>query len=511
MSRPFTALGGFVLFVALAVVPAARAADRPNVLFIATDDLNMNVGCYGNTIVKTPNIDRLAARGVRFDKAYCQYPFCNPSRASMLTGQRPDTIGVYDLQTNLRSTSPNVVTLPQLFRQNGYFTARVGKIYHYGVPREIGTDGMDDPASWDYTFNPRGRDKIEEDKIHVLTRGTGSTTIGFAMAWLDMDGGDDEQTDAIGVTHAIDLLEKQQRDKPFFIGMGFFRPHTPFVATKRWFDQYPLNKIRLPDVPAGDLKDIPDIALTIRPPNYGLSEKDLKDCVRGYYAAIGALDAQIGRLMAALDRLKIRDKTIIVLWSDHGYMLGEHTQWQKQLLFEESCRVPLIISAPGRVDAQSSSEKKGTGAVAPKPVELLDLYPTLVEMCKLPRPPQALEGKSLTPLLDNPAGADWDRPAFSQVTRRRDKRLVMGYSVRTDRWRYTQWGKNGGEGQELYDHQNDPTEQTNLALDKSHGDVLAKMAALIEPHRAQFLARRPRPAAGAATTKATTGSTPGSE
>src|SRR5688572_29011182 len=204
---------------ALVVVPAFGANQRPNVLFIAVDDLNMNVGCYGDTVVKTPNIDRLAARGVRFDRAYCQYPLCNPSRASLMTGMRPDSIGVYNLEVNLRSTTPNVVTLPQLFRNNGYFVARVGKLYHYGVPRQIGTDGMDDPASWDYTFNPLGRDKIEEDKIHVLTRGTGTTTIGFAMAWLDMDGTDEEQTDAIGVTHTIGLLEKQKdAAKPFFIG-----------------------------------------------------------------------------------------------------------------------------------------------------------------------------------------------------------------------------------------------------------------------------------------------------
>jgi len=487
-----------LIFVALfPPVQRADAAARPNVLFIAIDDLNMNVGCYGGgTIVRTPNIDALAARGVRFDRAYCQYPLCNPSRASMLTGQRPDTIGIYDLQTNLRSTSPNVVTLPQLFRNNGYFTARVGKIYHYGVPREIGTAGMDDPPSWDYTFNPRGQDKIEEEKIHVLTRGTGSTTIGFAMAWLDMDGTDDEQTDAIGVTHTIELLE-QHKDKPFFIGMGFYRPHTPFVATKKWFDEYPLDKIKLPDVPSGDLEDIPPIALTIRPPNYALSEKDLKDCVRGYYASVAALDAQIGRLMAALDRLKLRENTIIVLWSDHGFMLGEHTQWQKQLLFEESCRVPLIIAAPGR---GGSGNDRSNGSVAPKPVELLDLYPTLIELCNLPKPPQKLQGRSLTPLLENPA-ADWDRPAFTQVTRRVEKRLVMGYSVRTDRWRYTQWGKNAAEGQELYDHQTDPAEVHNLASDGSHADVVARMAALIEPHRAEFLSNRPRPTA--ATTRST--------
>jgi uncharacterized sulfatase len=479
MSRPFTALSGFVLFVALAVVPATRAADRPNVLFIATDDLNMNVGCYGNTIVKTPNIDRLAARGVRFDKAYCQYPFCNPSRASMLTGLRPDTIGIYDLQHNFRGTVPDVVTLPQMFRNNGYFVARVGKIYHYGVPREIGTPGMDDEQSWDYTFNPKGRDKIEEDKLHVLTRGTGSTTIGFAMAWLDMDGTDDEQTDAIGVTHTIELLEKQAKtpEKPFFIGMGFFRPHTPFVATKSWFEKYPLELIKLPDVPADDLADIPDIALMIKPNDYGLSEKDLKDCVRGYIASIAALDAQVGRLLDTLERLKLADNTIIVFFSDHGFLLGEHHQWMKQMLFEPSARVPMIISVPGM---------KSAGGAAMNPVELLDVYPTLAELCGL-TPPKDLEGRSLKPLLDDPK-SEWDHPAFTQVTRRRNKQMIMGYSVRTARWRYTQWGKDAKNGEELYDHQSDPGEIHNLATDPAQASVITEMRKLIEPRRAQFLA-----------------------
>jgi uncharacterized sulfatase len=459
---------------------AARAANRPNVLFIAVDDLNMNVGCYGDTIVKTPNIDKLAARGVRFDRAYCQYPFCNPSRASMLTGMRPDTIGIYDLQHNFRGTAPDAVTLPQMFKNNGYFVARVGKIYHYGVPREIGTPGMDDAPSWDYTFNPLGRDKIEEDKLHVLTRGTGSTTIGFAMAWLDMEGTDDEQTDAIGVTHTIELLEKQAKtpDKPFFIGMGFFRPHTPFVATKPWFEKYPLESIKLPKVPADDLADIPDAALMIRPNDYGLSEKDLKDCVRGYVASVAALDAQVGRLLDALDRLKLADNTIVVFFSDHGFLLGEHHQWQKQMLFEQANRVPLIIAGPGASGA--------AGKAAMKPVELLDVYPTLAELCGL-TPPANVEGRSLKPLLDNPS-REWDHPAFSQVSRRRNKQLTMGYSVRTARWRYTQWSKDGKDGEELYDHDKDPGEITNLANDPAQAEVVAQMRKLIEPQRARFLA-----------------------
>jgi iduronate 2-sulfatase len=227
---------------------AAAPAGKKNVLFIAVDDLNCRVACYGDPIAKTPNIDRLAKRGVMFRRAYCQYPLCNPSRVSLLTGLRPDSSRVWDLQVNFRSTVPDRVTLPQLFRQNGYYVARVGKIFHYGVPREIGTDGKDDPISWDYKFNPIGRDKTEESTIHLLTKGGYKKTIGFAMAWLDMDGPDEDQTDAKGVTEAIRLLE-EHKDKPFFLAMGFFRPHTPWIAPKKYYDLYPLESIKLPKRP----------------------------------------------------------------------------------------------------------------------------------------------------------------------------------------------------------------------------------------------------------------------
>lgn len=447
---------------------------RPNVLFISTDDLNVDLGCYGHPLVKTPHIDRLAARGVRFDVAYCQYPLCNPSRVSMLTGLRPDTAKVHDLATNFRSTVPDSLTLPQLFRQNGYFTARVGKIFHYGVPREIGTPGKDDPVSWDYTYNPIGRDKTEENRLHILTRGTGTNTIGFAMAWLEMDGTDDEQTDGRGLAEAIRLLEKAARsEKPFFIGMGFYRPHTPFVATRRWFKQYPEASVRLPEMPADDLDDIPDIALHIRPSNYGLEPDGLRDCVRGYWAAVSCLDAQVGRLLETLERLKLADNTIVVFFSDNGFMLGQHGQWQKQLLFDESARVPLIIYAPGA---------RGNGRSCPQPVELLDVYPTLQELCGLPDPPQRLEGRSLVPVLHDPAAGP-ERAAYCQVTRRigRGKQAtqLMGYSVRTARWRYTEWGKDGRRGRELYDHQADPHEFRNLAEDSAHAGTVARMRQLL--------------------------------
>jgi len=462
------AMTGALVMRGLASAPVDSA--RPNVLFIATDDLNMNVGCYGNTPVETPNIDRLAARGVRFDRAYCQFPLCNPSRVSMLTGLRPDTIKVYDLATNFRSVRPRIVTLPQLFKNNGYFAARVGKIYHYGVPRQIGSGGMDDPDSWDLAINPRGRDKDEEERLHVLTRGTG-TTLGFSMSWLEMDGSDSDQTDGKGTTETIRLLERfADEGRPFFLGMGFYRPHTPFVATSKWFDKYPKEQVLLPKRPKDDLSDVPDIALTIRPPDYGLSQSDLKDCVRGYWASVSCLDAQVGQILDALDRLGLADNTIVVFFSDHGFMLGEHGQWQKQLLFEESNRVPLIMAGPGI---------SGRGA-SPRTVELLDVYPTLVELCDLPKPRHKLEGQSLAPLLVDP-GAKRKRPAYSQITRTagQDSKPIMGYSVRTERWRYTEWDE-GELGRELYDHANDPDEHNNLALDSGHATTVAEMGNLLK-------------------------------
>lgn len=447
---------------------------RPNVLFISTDDLNLDLGTFGHPLVKTPNIDRLAKRGVKFDLTYCQYPLCNPSRVSMLVGVRPDTARVHKLSTNFRDTMPDSVTLPQLFRQNGYFTARVGKIFHYGVPREIGTDGKDDPISWDKVFNPIGRDKTEEDKLHVLTLGTG-TTLGFSMSWLEMDGTDEEQTDGRGVTETIKLLEEAAKsDKPFFIGMGFFRPHTPFVATKKWFSMYPKEKVKLPASLPDDLEDIPDISLYIRPSNYGLDESDLRDCIRGYWASVSFIDDQVGRLLDTLERLKLADNTIIVFFSDNGFLLGQHGQWQKQLLFDEAARVPLIIAAPGQ---------KGNGKSSPRPVELLDVYPTLKELCKLPDPPQKLEGKSLVPLLNNPM-AQFKPAVFSQVTRQIDKgKTIMAYSARTERWRYTEWGPNGEYGRELYDHQKDPREFHNLAENKSYTKVIEEMRKHLETVR----------------------------
>jgi uncharacterized sulfatase len=451
--------------LALAAWPArADEKPQPNVLFIALDDLNTALGCYGHPLVKSPHIDRLAARGVRFERAYCQYPLCNPSRTSLMFGLRPDATGVQDNATNFRTTLPRAAALPQFFRLHGYFAARVGKMYHYGVPNDIGNASMDDPKSWEMTFNAWGRDKTDEAKVINYTPHLG---LGGALSWMIADGGDDEQTDAHVADEAIRILG-QNRGRPFFLGVGFYRPHVPCVAPKKWFDLYPLDQVTLPNEPADDRKHHPEAAYTVTPPNYGLDEAKLKDMRRAYYAAVSYGDAQVGRLLDALDRLKLSDNTIVVLWGDHGWHLGEHGLWQKMSLFEESARVPLIIAAPGG---------RAKGQACGRPVELLDLYPTLADLCGLPVP-QGLHGTSLRPLLDDPA-APGPKAAYTQVRRGAGKDEFLGRSLRTERWRYTEWD-GGKRGAELYDHDSDPHEYLNLAADPGHAGTVKELKELLK-------------------------------
>ncbi len=442
-------------------------AKRTNVLFIAVDDLNTALGTYEHPLVKSPNIDRLANRGVRFDRAYNQFPLCSPSRVSLLTGMRPDSTGVFDLQTDFRKSLPIIVTLPQLFKQSGYFSARVGKIFHYNVPGGIGTNGLDDAQSWNTVVNPRGRDKDDESRVVNLTP---KRSLGSALSYLAADGTDEEQTDGKVAAEAIRLLEQNQ-DQPFFLAVGFYRPHTPYVAPKKYFEMYPLDRITLPKNVPDDRDDIPPAALWVKPANYGLSDTELRQAVQGYYASITFMDAQVGKVLAALERLGLAENTIVVLWGDHGYHLGEHGLWQKQSLFEESARAPLIVAWP---------KMKAKGKGSPRLVEFVDIYPTLAEVCSLPAPAN-LEGKSFRPLLDNHA-RKWKKAAYTQVQRQGQGRKYMGRTVRTAEWRYTEWDE-GREGVELYNHTNDAGEYRNVANDPKHAKVVAELKRVLHEGR----------------------------
>jgi iduronate 2-sulfatase len=432
---------------------------KPNVLFIAVDDMNNDMGCCGHPLVKTPNLDRLASQGTLFARNYNQYPLCSPSRCSLLTGLRPDTTRVFDLKYHFRQGLPDVVTLPQLFIQNGYYVARVGKIYHYNNPDDIGTNGLDDRASWMERFNPVGLDKtVLEPKIINYT--PWRPDFGWAMAHLAADVPDQEHTDGMVATQTIKLIEAH-KNEPFFIAAGFYRPHCPWVAPKKYFDLYPMDKIKLPKISPSVKSEYPEPALSSTQPwpYLGVSADQARECKRAYYATISFVDAQIGRLLNTLDRLGLRENTMIVFWSDHGTQLGEHGLWFKRVCFEESARTPLIVSVP---------QQKTAGQVCQRIVEHLDVYSTLAELAGL-TPPAELQGRSLVPLLNNPAKA-WPHAAFSQV--QRDK--ISGCSVRTDRWRYTEWNL-GTEGLELYDHDADPHELKNLAKDSNYADVCARL------------------------------------
>jgi uncharacterized sulfatase len=460
---------------------AFSAGPALNVLFIAADDMNCDLGVYGHPQVKTPNLERLAKMGVRFDRAYCQQPLCGPSRASLMTGLRPDSLDMHTLKHELRQKNPDVVTLGQLFKDNGYFSYRAGKIYHYGNPSMIGTDANDDPATWTERHNPAGIDKTQESKITNYGPNKG---LGISMAWWDPVGEDEDHSDGMVASHAIAQIKKH-KDKPFFIAAGFFNPHCPYVAPKKYFDLYPLEEITIPDLSAAkdDLQDVPPMAY-MRDSNSwpyyfdGITEEQARRCKQAYYACNSFVDAQVGRLLDTLETEGLLDKTIIVFWSDHGYFLGEKGLWYKRKAFERSARMPLLIAAPGVT--------KG-GGISTKPVELLDLYPTLADLCGLTAPAK-LEGKSLRPLLLDPASAAWTKPAITQVWHKRD---AWGYSIRTQRWRYTEWLE-GRAGRELYDHQNDGGEVVNLAQLPEHAALLADLSAQLKPFVQLSAAKRPK-------------------
>ncbi|QEG02231.1 Arylsulfatase [Stieleria maiorica] len=468
-----------VLFIivtcCLTLLAAIARADRPNVLFIAIDDLRVELGCYGQTWVKSPHIDRLAAGGMLFERAYCQQTVCNPSRASLLTGMRPDTLRVWDLPTHFRQNVPDAVTLPELFKTNGYHTQCVGKIFHNWRQ----DDWKGDPRSWSVPsvlhYNSHSNDKPLVDGVVPPNLASGKGGIECR------DVPDDAYFDGrVAQTAVATMRDLSRGDQPFFLAVGFWKPHRPFNAPKKYWDLYDRNDVPIPNN-VQPPKDVPDLALTSARFSGGAASDALREMHHGHLAAISYLDAQVGRVLDELDALGLRDDTIVVLWSDHGLHLGEHGLTRKTTAFELDARIPLIIDAPKHPAAGRTKAL----------VELLDLYPTLAELAGL-QAPEDVEGVSLMPLLDDPSNRHHE-VALTQTPRPNYPRgklpEVMGYSIRSQQFRYTEWRDFPSKrvlARELYDHRTDPHESVNVAERDEHQSTIAE---LVEKLSAKLAAR----------------------
>ena len=469
-------LGMGALSLALPAVSWPGKTRKPNVLFIPIDDLRGAVGCLGDKIALTPNMDKLAGEGTVFLNAYCQQAVCNPSRASVITGLRPDTLKVWDLKTHFREHHPDIVTLPQYFKQHGYYTRSFGKVLHGQGPPST------DPPSW--SAEPVWDHCTKRDQ-YVLPENQPGDKSGKQAAAECADVPDEAYIDGKVAAQTVKTIEElAESGKAFFLAVGFRKPHLPCSAPKKYWDMYERGTFENDDWPALNRpKDGPDIALhnwkELRGytdiPNIGaVPPRKAAEVRHGYYAAASYTDAQIGKLMEALDRFGLRENTIVCLWSDHGFHLGEHTIWCKTSNYEFDARVPLIISAP----------QKKKGQVCRRLVELVDMYPTLVELAGLSLP-SGLEGTSMVPLLDDPKRS-WKKAAFTQFPRPAyyKKNLdAMGYSVRTEKFHYVEWidvKKKQPIAIELYDHRLDPYELTNLADRQEQKPTLKKMGKLLE-------------------------------
>lgn len=469
---------------------------KRNVLFIMSDDMRVELGCYGSMFgAKTPNLDALAKSGVRFDRNYCQFPLCNPSRASLLTGRAPVRSGVLGNRTNFRTLYPDWTTLPQLFKENGYVSVRSGKIFH---------GGYDDAKSWGAVSDSGGPTDDGSDVRLGRTKAINREAVGgkpgdvlaplpadtSRAAYSDrivvLDGNGEGHGDYRTADRTIEHL-REHKDRPFFIACGFVKPHSPPTAPGRFFDLYDVDKIKLtpdfaawPTVPEG----FPSAAIRKRNADLfigrGASEAEAREVIRAYLASLSWADWNVGRVLAELDRLGLRDNTIVVFVADHGYHLGEKGKWSKAgSLFEMGTRVPMLISAPGL---------KGNGQSCLRVVESMDIYPTLVELCGLPKQ-DTLDGRSLVPLLNQPE-SPWDRPAYSVWSE--DGATLHGVAVRTEKWRYAEFGPEGTHGAMLLDPKADPFELKNLAGDPKFAGVCTESSALTRKYAATLGKRQPR-------------------
>lgn len=450
------------LLLLVLATPAAAQERKLNVLFLLSDDMRPDLGCYGHEIVKSPNIDALAKSGVRFERAYCQYPVCNPSRTSMLNGKHPTTTNVLDNRTWFGALHPEFVTLPKHFKANGYVTLRTGKIFHGGI---------DDADAWTEGGEKRNFEGATDPRVQPPNRKQNSDR------WLELDGDGESHNDYKTAATAIEYL-RANKDRPFFLACGFTKPHSPPTAPKKFFDMYDPAKIPLPvdfaatpAAPAG----FPRQSITQNGDLFigrEATQDEAKKMIQAYDASISWTDWNLGRVMAELDKLGLRENTIVLFWGDHGYHLGEKGKWSKHAsLYELGTRVPLVISAPGLA---------GNGKSSPRIVQSVDIYPTLCDLCKL-QTPAGLEGTSLRPLLADPA-AKWDRVAYSVHG---SNTKLAGVAVRNERYRYAEFD-GGNNGAMLIDEVADPHELKNLIDDPAHAKVRDELAALAKKHAAGF-------------------------
>lgn len=469
----------FGLIFTLVIIGAFEgnaASPKYNVLFIAVDDLRPELGCYGHPLVKSPNIDRFAASGLQFNRAYCQFALCNPSRSSLLSGRRPETLKVFDLATFLRKNNPDLITLPQLFKQNGYESRSYGKVFH------ITNGNHEDDESWSVPAWHSLRDDVKKSsatkpaakpkKIEIDPDGADHKD---ELPYESPDVADDKMVDGQIANAAIRAL-RELKDKPFFLGVGFHRPHLPFIVPKKYWDLYDPKTIRLApnpflpkDAPAFASNDAGELRRYKGVPAEGpISEAEALKLVQGYYASVSFTDAQFGKLLNELENLGLREKTIVILWGDHGYQLGEHATWTKRTNWEIATRVPLLFSAPNQ---------KATNRRTDALIEFVDIFPTLSELCRLPIP-AGLEGTSFVPLLNNPQRT-WKSAAFS-IYAKPIPELGKGFgrAMRTERYRFIEWSAPGNEKRvyELYDHQSDPQENVNIANLPKNKDLIATLS-----------------------------------
>ncbi len=422
-----------------------------NVLFIVVDDLNNTLGCYGHPTVKTPNIDRLASKGLLFRNAYCNFAVCNPSRSSFLTGLRPETLGILDNRTPLQSVLGDRITLPALFRQNGYHTINIGKVFNGSVDKN-------DPNAWD-------------EEYHFGTSDLGKQGVGRNMSqdqlawcrWLEAEGTDEDQMDGQNAAKAIEFL-KQDQNKPFFLALGFAKPHDPFNAPKKYFEPYPLELCTPPPIPEG-WEPPYDHTLPNQTTIFNnFTDQDKREFLRSYYACTSFMDAQLGKVLDAMEEEGLMENTLIVFFGDHGYHLGEHNWWNKVTVFEKSHNAPLIIA-----NGDPAIAGKETTAL----VEFLDFYPTLSSYFNLDGIPAYLEGESFEEIFQNPDASFRDHVIVS--TRRGG---FTGRSVKTKEWRYTEWD-DGNMGTELYDQINDPLEYNNLSANEEYDEIQEQLKTLL--------------------------------